>query len=91
MTLPFAPAPVYPKDTNRRSFVGGSDARIVMGTDEAALVRHGEKSGARRNHRITRITSSSSLGRPLSPSTDAGTRKRPDKSSRTSRAGFGIP
>src|SRR5436190_2647316 len=24
---------------NRRSFVGGSDARIIMGTDEAALVR----------------------------------------------------
>src|SRR5262245_59805180 len=39
MTLPFTPAPVYPKDVNRRSFVGGSDARIIMGTDEAALVR----------------------------------------------------
>src|SRR5262245_16602769 len=39
MTLPFAPAPAYPKDANRRSFVGGSDARIIMGTDEAALVR----------------------------------------------------
>ena len=25
--------------TNRRSFIGGSDARIIMGTDEAALVR----------------------------------------------------
>ena len=24
---------------NRRSFIGGSDARIVMGSDEAALVR----------------------------------------------------
>src|SRR5271157_2631683 len=24
---------------NRRHFVGGSDARIIMGTDEAALVR----------------------------------------------------
>src|SRR5437870_1921380 len=24
---------------HRRSFIGGSDARIVMGTDEAALVR----------------------------------------------------
>ena len=23
----------------RRSFIGGSDARIVMGTDEAALIR----------------------------------------------------
>lgn len=25
--------------TNRRSFIGGSDARIIMGDDEAALVR----------------------------------------------------
>src|SRR3954463_8911448 len=25
--------------TNRRSFIGGSDARIIMGNDEAALVR----------------------------------------------------
>jgi predicted phage-related endonuclease len=24
---------------NRRGFIGGSDARIIMGTDEAALVR----------------------------------------------------
>jgi len=24
---------------NRRSFIGGSDARIIMGNDEAALVR----------------------------------------------------
>ena len=39
MTLPFTPASVYPRDVNRRSFVGGSDARIIMGTDEAALVR----------------------------------------------------
>ena len=39
MTLPFTPASVYPKDANRRSFVGGSDARIIMGTDGAALVR----------------------------------------------------
>jgi len=23
----------------RRSFIGGSDARIIMGTDEAALIR----------------------------------------------------
>ena len=24
---------------NRRSFIGGSDARIIMGRDEAALIR----------------------------------------------------
>ena len=25
--------------SNRRSFIGGSDARIIMGDDEAALLR----------------------------------------------------
>src|SRR3954453_12494371 len=31
---------------SRRAFIGGSDARIIMGTDEAALVRlWGEKRG----------------------------------------------
>jgi predicted phage-related endonuclease len=32
-------ASVYPKPINRRIFIGGSDARIIMGTDEAALIR----------------------------------------------------
>ena len=27
------------KSTDRRYFIGGSDARIIMGNDEAALVR----------------------------------------------------
>src|SRR5262249_37910208 len=40
------------------------------------LYAYGERSGARRSRPITRITSSSSLGRPLSPSIGAGTRKR---------------
>jgi predicted phage-related endonuclease len=39
MNLPFPSAPFHPKDAHRRSFIGGSDARIIMGTDEAALVR----------------------------------------------------
>jgi predicted phage-related endonuclease len=31
---------------NRRAFIGGSDARVIMGTDETALVRlWGEKRG----------------------------------------------
>lgn len=30
---------VSPRNFNRRSFVGGSDARIIMGDDEAALIR----------------------------------------------------
>jgi predicted phage-related endonuclease len=39
MTLPFSSAPVYPKDATRRCFIGGSDARIIMGDDEPALLR----------------------------------------------------
>jgi predicted phage-related endonuclease len=39
---------------SRRSFIGGSDARIIMGNDEAALVRlwrekRGEASGRHRS------------------------------------------
>jgi len=39
MTLPFTRAPIYPNNGNRRSFIGGSDARVIMGNDEDALVR----------------------------------------------------
>jgi predicted phage-related endonuclease len=39
MTRPFSSAPISLKRFDRRSFVGGSDARIIMGNDEAALVR----------------------------------------------------
>jgi predicted phage-related endonuclease len=39
MTLPFETARISPKRFNRRSFIGSSDARIVMGSDEAALLR----------------------------------------------------
>src|SRR5262249_29353634 len=39
MTLPFESARISPKHLNRRSFIGGSDARVIMGSDEAALLR----------------------------------------------------
>jgi predicted phage-related endonuclease len=39
MTLPFETAGSSPKHLNRRGFIGGSDARIIMGNDEAALLR----------------------------------------------------
>jgi len=39
MTLPFESTPISPKRLSRRSFIGGSDARIIMGSDEAALLR----------------------------------------------------
>jgi predicted phage-related endonuclease len=35
----FTTTSVYPQQINRRAFIGGSDARIIMGSDEAALVR----------------------------------------------------
>src|SRR5262249_36097912 len=39
MTLPFE-APGIPRERlSRRAFIGGSDARIIMGNDEAALLR----------------------------------------------------
>ena len=39
MTLPFETAPISPKSLNRRSFIGGSDAGVIIGNDEAALLR----------------------------------------------------
>src|SRR5215472_19152446 len=30
---------IPPKKSDRRGFIGGSDARVIMGQDEAALVR----------------------------------------------------
>jgi len=38
VTLPFATARISPKVPNRRSFIGGSDARVIMGSDKAALL-----------------------------------------------------
>jgi predicted phage-related endonuclease len=35
----FTTASVYPPRIDRRAFIGGSDARIIMGSDEVALVR----------------------------------------------------
>src|ERR1700736_192435 len=39
MTLAIATAPAYRKHIDRRLFIGGSDARIIMGHDQSALVR----------------------------------------------------
>jgi len=39
MTLPFEAAPISPKRHDRRNFIGGSDARVIMGHDEAALIQ----------------------------------------------------
>jgi predicted phage-related endonuclease len=39
MTLRSNKAPISPKRRDRRRFIGGSDARIIMGADEPALLR----------------------------------------------------
>src|SRR5437660_9575564 len=39
MTLPLNSEPTSARHRNRRSFIGGSDARIIMGADEPALKR----------------------------------------------------
>ena len=41
--------------SNRRSFIGGSDARVIMGDDESALIRlWREKRGRGRGARLLR-------------------------------------
>ena len=44
----------------RRQFIGGSDARIIMGEDEAALLRLWRENEARSSRRISPATLSSS-------------------------------
>jgi hypothetical protein len=39
MILPFETTRISSKRLNRRSFIGGSDARVIMGADETALLR----------------------------------------------------
>ena len=39
---------------SRRSFIGGSDARIIMGDDEAALSASGGRSEARPSRKTSR-------------------------------------
>jgi len=67
MTLPFSTASARPVDNARRFFIGGSDARIIMGTDEAALVRLWREKRGDAEPPDTRTTSSSSSGWPRSP------------------------
>src|SRR5437773_6763967 len=39
MTVPSNTAPISSKHLHRQTFIGGSDARIIMGDDEGALLR----------------------------------------------------
>jgi hypothetical protein len=40
----------------RRAFIGGSDARIIMGNDEAALIRLWPRSGEKPSRRTSPAT-----------------------------------
>ena len=42
--------------SDRRSFIGGSDARIIMGEDEAALLRLWREKRGETNPRISLTT-----------------------------------
>ena len=48
------------ENSGRSHFIGGSDARIIMGDDEAALLRLWRESAARPSPRTCPATSSSS-------------------------------
>ena len=50
------------KSADRRYFIGGSDARIIMGDDEAPYSGSGGRSAARPSRRTFPATSSCSFG-----------------------------
>ena len=50
---------------DRRLFIGGWDARIIMGADEAALIRLGREKRGETDLRICQATSLSSSASPL--------------------------
>jgi predicted phage-related endonuclease len=63
--------------TDRRSFIGGSDARIIMGDDEPALIRlWREKRGEIEPEDLSRNLIVQ-LGTATEPSTDSGTNRIP--------------
>ena len=73
---------------DRRRFIGGSDARIIMAGDEAALIRLWKE---KRGEAEPEDLSSSSLASPPKRSTGPGTSAIRGASSPTFNAGFGIP
>ena len=59
--------PIRIKPADRRYFIGGSDARVIMGDDEAALLRlWREKRGEVEPETYRTISSSSLVWRPRS-------------------------
>ena len=74
----------------RRTFLGGSDARVVMGQDESALFGFGGRSEASWNRRTYPETSLFSLASRPSPSTGTGSRATPARPSRMFSAEYAI-
>ena len=75
----------------RRCFIGGSDARIIMGSDEAALVRlDGGRKGVKPSQRTCLATSSCSLAQRPRSSIAPGMSATPADRSATCGAGSGI-
>ena len=71
---------------DRRSFIGGSDARIIMGNDEAALLRLWREKRGEVEPEDLSGNLMVQLGLPPRTSTGAGTRPIPARSSPTSRS-----
>jgi hypothetical protein len=67
MTIPLNAAPVHLKGPDRRSFIGGSDARIIMGTDEAALLRPWREKRGDSYFRLRCFRKRTPSSSPLSP------------------------
>ena len=63
----------------RRSFIGGSDARIIVGKDEAALLRLWREKRGEVEPKICPATSSSSSGGHRGLSIGVGTKPIPGR------------
>jgi hypothetical protein len=74
---------------DRRQFIGGSDARIIMSPDEAALIRLWKEKRGEAEPEDLRAISSSNWVSPPRRSTRPGTSAIRDASSPTSSAGYG--
>ena len=79
-----------PTKPDRRRFIGGSDARIIMSPDEAALIRLWKEKRGEAEPEDLAITSSSSSASPPKRSIGLGMSAIQGAPSPTSSAGSGI-
>jgi hypothetical protein len=71
----------YP--VKKRHFIGGSDARIIVGNDEQALIRLWREKRGKSSRKICQVISSCRLGSRPKSSIAAGTKPVPGRSSPT--------